>query len=222
MEEFIIAALAGLFAGAIFKKLSDKAQKVPVFQNKIKNYNDILNEAKKAHEIGADSASILLAFTAVESRLRELTSNNDSTYLISHMLSELIERNKINSDTEKLIKQLEKARNETAHSGESKKFSELKVLNYLEKAELIISKLSQSSCSIEHSDLRNVMETIDIKQAGEFRHVCAGCAYELGRLHKRQGRALSPEAIKVLDFSQAQPQRHRNAYSAYKAGYGSH
>jgi hypothetical protein len=222
MEELIVAVLAGLFAGAMVKKLSDKAKNVPVFKDeKISNSNDILNEAHKAQKIGADSASIMLAFSAIESRLRLLTGHDDASYSINNMIDELHERRKINLETVKLIKQLSKIRNETVHSGESKKFSESKVSSYIDKAELVLEKLKQNNCPLDHSDLHSIMAKIDEKQAGEYRHICAGCAFELGKLHKKQKRNSAPKTIKNLDTSQAKPQRHRNAYTAYQSGFDS-
>lgn len=143
MEELLIAVFAGFLAGAVMNKLSNQAKKVPVFKNeKLKNSKDILFEATKAKEVGADSASILLAFGAIESELRKISGHKESTYSIQKILSELESDNVIEPQIVSLIRQLAKIRNETAHGVSSKKFSDEKVSSYLERAKAVLNELA--------------------------------------------------------------------------------
>ncbi|MGE6447730.1 DUF4145 domain-containing protein [Pseudoalteromonas tetraodonis] len=143
MEELLIAVFAGFLAGALLNKLSNKVKKVPVFKNdKLKNSKDILSEATKAKDVGADSASILLAFGAIESELRKISGHKESTYSIQKMLAELESEKAIDPHLTSLIKQLAKIRNETAHGANSKKFSDTKVTSYLERSKTVLNELA--------------------------------------------------------------------------------
>ncbi|PSW23965.1 hypothetical protein C9J19_20435 [Photobacterium phosphoreum] len=73
--------------------------------------------------------------------------------------------------------------------------------------------------SCNHSDLESVMERVESYQGGGQRHICAGCAYLLGQRHRANGTKFDPSKVDDLPESQAQPQRHRNAYDAYKIGF---
>lgn len=146
MEELLIAILAGLAAGALLKKISDKAKSVPVFKDeKINSPGDILAEAKKARDMGADSACILLAFGAIESRLREISGEDSSAYQLNNIITSLTKSEKIPVETANTIRQLANIRNETAHGDASKKLSSLKVNTYIEKTESVLSSISSST-----------------------------------------------------------------------------
>ena len=144
MEQLLIAILSGFVAGALISKLSNNAKNKPVFKGeKIENSKDVLHEARKAHEIGADSAAILLAFGAVEMKLREKTDSHDSKHSINQMLQQLKETSKVEDSTLMTIRQLANIRNHTAHSAiESKKYTDSKVDSYLTKAQQVIRELS--------------------------------------------------------------------------------
>ncbi|EZH79201.1 hypothetical protein AU05_17610 [Ectopseudomonas composti] len=145
MEELIAAVILGLFAGAVLKKLSDSAKTMPVFKDdKISDYKDILTEAHKAKNIGADSASILLAFGAIESSLRKISGHNESGYSVSRITSDLLKAGEIDNSTADLIRQLNKIRNETSHSIDAhSKYSETKVSSYLESVRKVLSALAE-------------------------------------------------------------------------------
>ncbi|MBN8105549.1 hypothetical protein [Vibrio vulnificus] len=145
MEDLLIAIVSGFLAGAIISRLSNKAKNNPVFKSeKLENSKDILHEARKAHELGADSAAILLAFGAIESKLREKTKLNDSTFSINKLLEELNKRSEVDESTVVMIRQLANIRNQTVHSSEvSKKYTDNKVESYLHKAQQVLKNLSQ-------------------------------------------------------------------------------
>lgn len=144
MEELIVAIVSGFVAGAILGKLSRRAQNKAVFKDKkIESSKDVLHEARKAHQIGADSAAILLAFGAVELTLRERTNFNDSKHSINQILKRLEQTNAIELSTLMDIRQLANTRNKTVHnSNESKKYTESKVDSYLSKAQQVVNALS--------------------------------------------------------------------------------
>ncbi len=71
-----------------------------------------------------------------------------------------------------------------------------------------------------HTELTEILEKIEFFQGSGQRHVCAGCAYNLGLEHRKQGRPFDPGSVDHrLPSSQGGPQRHRNAYQAYEVGY---
>lgn len=53
------------------------------------------------------------------------------------------------------------------------------------------------------------------------RHKCAGCAYEMGKRHAREGIACANDTwiLDSLPESQAGTVRHKDAFAAYLAGY---
>lgn len=71
-----------------------------------------------------------------------------------------------------------------------------------------------------HENLEEILSTIGKYQGGGQRHICAGCAYLLGKKHKSSNVPFNPGAVNDLPESQAEPQRHKNAYEAYLLGYG--
>ncbi|WP_155483488.1 hypothetical protein [Vibrio harveyi] len=144
MDELLLAILGGFVAGALISKLSNRAKNKPVFKSeKIENSKDILDEARKAHDMGADSAAILLAFGAVELKLRERTNSDDSKFSIHQMLESLEQEQKLSKTTSLSIRQLAKIRNQTVHSPkESKKYAEAKVESYLKKVSDVLRELS--------------------------------------------------------------------------------
>ncbi|MFM2483345.1 hypothetical protein [Celerinatantimonas sp. YJH-8] len=72
-----------------------------------------------------------------------------------------------------------------------------------------------------HDDLKAIMDKIGPYQGSGQRHICAGCAFLLGAQHRKHGMPFNPGAIESLPESQAKPQRHKNAYEAYKLGFES-
>lgn len=73
--------------------------------------------------------------------------------------------------------------------------------------------------SCNHIDLENILSSIEKYQGSGQRHVCAGCAYHLGVSDRENKRKYNPGAVDDLPASQAQPQRHKNAYAAYDLGF---
>lgn len=73
--------------------------------------------------------------------------------------------------------------------------------------------------SCDHSNITDILNRLEKFQGGGQRHVCAGCAFELGVQHRQKGSPFNPGAVDGLPNSQAGSQRHRNAYQAYKLGY---
>lgn len=53
------------------------------------------------------------------------------------------------------------------------------------------------SCYVEH-ELPADFSKLPESQAGKGRHVCAGCAYELGRKHAAEAEARLRERVRVL------------------------
>lgn len=81
----------------------------------------------------------------------------------------------------------------------------------------VLKKRQNMTCN--HNDLSTVMEEIELFQGSGQRHICAGCAYLLGVNHRENNSKYNPGAVDDLPESQAQPQRHRNAYAAYDKGF---
>lgn len=75
------------------------------------------------------------------------------------------------------------------------------------------------ACDKDHDDLEEIMSELDEYQGSGQRHICAGCAYELGLEDAQEGNQYNPKQIEALPESQAYPQRHKNAYQAYDVGY---
>lgn len=75
-------------------------------------------------------------------------------------------------------------------------------------------------CKKEH---RFDQKFYDLPESQEFfdepeRHKCAGCAYEQGYEHARNGMFKQPR-LKDLDQSQAGTVRHKDPVAAYNLGY---
>lgn len=144
MEELLLAIIAGFAAGIIAKKVSDKAKSIAVFKGmNLKNSKDILAEANKAREMGADSAAILLAYGAIESRLRQISGHNESSFSVTDMVKMLESENRIDPEISLTIRQLSKVRNETSHGETSKEFSKTKVTQYIDRATSVLKSLEQ-------------------------------------------------------------------------------
>lgn len=73
-------------------------------------------------------------------------------------------------------------------------------------------------CSSEHRDYPQFL-LLPEDQSYPLRHHCAGCAYELGVQHARQGRGMDFREIETLPYSQASNVRHRSPEMAYRMGY---
>ena len=75
------------------------------------------------------------------------------------------------------------------------------------------------NCSSNHRYLEKFLYLPD-NQGDVGRHKCAGCAYDLGKLHAQMGLALFDAwVLDSLPESQAGTVRHKDAYTAYLSGY---
>ena len=77
------------------------------------------------------------------------------------------------------------------------------------------------NCDKDHSNRKELLDSLPICQGGLGRHKCAGCAYEKGLEDGRNKKMVININVILgnLPESQALPQRHKDPHIAYIEGY---
>lgn len=73
-------------------------------------------------------------------------------------------------------------------------------------------------CNREHR-YSDRLEDLPFSQAGEWRHKCTGCTYEMGYSHGYSGNDMQEINWDQIDESQAGTARHKDAHDAYIVGF---